>query len=107
MVGEVTPLRAMEVDVSRPVRVVVTVAMDALVLFAVLTTIGVVVRFFGALSASEVGSGYLRLVDALRLPLVVPNINTPYGGVFDVGGAVTVGVLLAGEWMLAVIRKRV
>lgn len=80
--------------------------MDALVLVAVCLTIGVVVRFFGTLGESPVGESYLRFVSLITPPLGLAPVNTPYGGQFDVNGAVTVGLVLVVEWVLGVARRR-
>lgn len=80
--------------------------MDILVLLAVCLTIGVVVRFFGALANTPVGESYLRFVSVITLPLGIAPVNTPYGGQFDVSGAVTVGIVLVIEWALSIARRR-
>jgi len=80
--------------------------MDVLVVIAVCLTIGVVVRFFGALADSSVGESYLRFVSLITLPLGLSPIDTPYGGQFDVSGAVTVGIVLVIEWALSIARRR-
>ncbi len=78
---------------SKPVRTLITIVMDLLVLVAVIATVGIVVRFFGALATTSVGESYLRLASLLRIPAGFKAITTPYGGLFDVNAVVTVGVL--------------
>jgi len=90
----------------RPVSRVLTIVMDVLVVIAVCLTIGVVVRFFGTLADSSVGESYLRFVSLIALPLGLTPIDTPYGGQFDVSGAVTVGIVLLVEWALSIARRR-
>ncbi len=80
--------------------------MDILVLLAVCLTIGVIVRFFGTLGNTAVGESYLRFVSLITLPLGLSPVDTPYGGQFDVSGAVTVGVVLVVEWALSIARRR-
>lgn len=91
---------------SKPVRTLITVAMDILVIVAVCVTIGIVVRFFGTLASTTVGASYLRFADVLRLPVGFESIPTPYGGFFDVNAAVTVAIVLLIEWALSVARRR-
>lgn len=85
---------------------VFTIVMDILVVLAVCLTIGVVVRFFGALGNTPVGESYLRFVSMITLPLGFASISTPYGGQFDVSAAVTVGIVLVIEWALSIARRR-
>lgn len=91
---------------AKPVRTILTIVMDLLVLLAVCLTIGVVVRFFGGLSGTEVGEQYLRFVTVITLPLGLEAFKTPYGGVFDVNATVSVGIVLLVEWALSVARRR-
>lgn len=91
---------------SKPVRTLITIVMDLLVLVAICATIGIVVRFFGALATTSVGESYLRFASMLRIPAGFEGITTPYGGTFDVNAAITVGVLLLTEWALSVARRR-
>ncbi len=91
---------------SKPVRVVLTIAMDLLVVIAVCATIGIVVRFFGTLANTSAGSAYLRFAAIVRVPAGFSAIQTPYGGVFDVDATITVALALLVEWALSVARKR-
>jgi hypothetical protein len=83
-----------------PVRRLVTIVMDVLVIVAVLLVVHLVVSFFGQLSSAAWGKGLLNLT---RLA-VVP-IATPYGGIFDVNAAGTILLLLGGEWVLGLARR--
>ncbi|TDB39846.1 MAG: hypothetical protein D9V44_02565 [Actinobacteria bacterium] len=91
---------------SKPVRSLITIVMDLLVLVAVCVTVGIVVRFFGALASTSVGESYLRLASMLTIPAGFDAITTPYGGSFDVDATITVAVLLVVEWALSVARRR-
>lgn len=91
---------------NKSVRTGLTIVMDFLVLIAVLGTIAIVVRFFGALGSTEVGSSYLEFASLLRIPAGFDAIKTPYGGTFDVDAAVTVALVLLVEWALSVARRR-
>lgn len=92
---------------ATPLRTLITIVMNILVVIAVAVTIGLVIRFFGALASTEWGTAIVRLVDLVTLPAGVEDIKTPYGGVFDVNGALTVGVALLAEWLLSMFRSRV
>ncbi|MHB9003698.1 MAG: hypothetical protein ACYC6C_06495 [Coriobacteriia bacterium] len=91
---------------ATPLRTLITIVMNVLVVIAVAVTIGLVIRFFGSLSATDWGQAAIRLVDLLTLPAGVADIKTPYGGVFDVNGAITVGLTLLAEWLLSLFRSR-
>ncbi|MHB1340333.1 MAG: hypothetical protein ACYC77_03390 [Coriobacteriia bacterium] len=91
---------------AKPARTVLTIVMDVLVLLAVCLTVGVVVRFFGGLADTGVGEQYLRFVSVITLPLGIESFKTPYGGVFDVNAAVSIGIVLLVEWALSVARRR-
>lgn len=90
---------------SRLLRLALTVCMDLLVLVAIIVTGGLVVRFFGSLTSSEFGRAAAPVLQALRLPLGLGGIKTPYGGVFDVDAALTAVGALFLEWVLAGIRR--
>lgn len=91
---------------GKPVRTVITVVMDLLIVLAVVVTIGLVVRFFGALSSTEWGAVVIRVTDPLSIPIGVDGFTTPYGGTFDVGATATIVALLAAEWLLSVARRQ-
>ncbi|MDI6844059.1 MAG: hypothetical protein QMC94_06680 [Anaerosomatales bacterium] len=91
---------------KRLVRLSLTICMDLLVLAAVVATGGLVIRFFGALASSSIGELLRPITDAVRLPLGLGGIKTPYGGVFDLDAAATVAAALFVEWVLAGVRRR-
>lgn len=91
---------------GRPVRIVLTILMDLLIIVAIALTVRMVVVFFGALSSTQWGRVISTLTDVVTLPLGIAAIKTPYGGVFDVNAAVTIGALLLTEWVLSMARAR-
>jgi uncharacterized protein YggT (Ycf19 family) len=91
---------------GRPVRTVLTVVMDILVVVAIAETVRLIVLFFGALASQGWGEAIVALTDPITIPFGVEAIKTPYGGVFDVDTALTVVVLLLIEWVLSVVRSR-
>ncbi len=91
---------------TKPARTIITIIMDLLVVLAVLITVAVVVGFFGALSSQTWGQAIIKIADLFTLPLGVAEYKTPYGGVLNIDGVLTVGVLLLAEWGLSVMRGR-
>lgn len=91
---------------SRPVRTLITVVMDILVVVAIALTIHLVLTFFGTLSQQEWAGAYLNASKYLVLPLGIDPIKTPYAGAFDVNATVTILVLLLAEWILSVVRRQ-
>lgn len=91
---------------SRPLRTIITVIMDVLVVVAVVLCAGLVVEFFGAVSGTDWGQAILRVTEAIDIPLGVADIGNNYGGVFDVEAAGTVVVLLVAEWLLSIARRQ-
>jgi len=83
-----------------------TIVMNLLVVLAVAMTIRLVVLFFGQLSAQGWSEAIVALTDPITIPAGLEGIKTPYGGVFDIEAAVTVVLLLVGEWVLSVFRSR-
>ncbi|MDZ4063118.1 MAG: hypothetical protein U1E22_00450 [Coriobacteriia bacterium] len=90
----------------RPLRPIMTVVMNLLVIIAVIDTGRIVVSFFGALAATSWGGALVKVTEYTVLPLGAAAIKTPYGGGFDVDAAVTVVALLLAEWLLSVARNR-
>jgi hypothetical protein len=80
--------------------------MDALVLVAVIATGTMVVRFFGSIASLPVAEALMPAMRAVRLPLGLGGMKTPYGGVFDLDAAATVAAALFVEWVLAGVRRR-
>ncbi|PKQ29907.1 MAG: hypothetical protein CVT60_02860 [Actinobacteria bacterium HGW-Actinobacteria-10] len=91
---------------ATPLRTLITIVMNVLVAIAVAVTIGLIIRFFGSLSSTEWGQAVVKLTDVATLPAGVADVKTPYGGYFDVNGAITVGATLLAEWILSVFRSR-
>lgn len=91
---------------SRPLRTVITVIMDVLVVFAVFLCAGLIVEFFGATAATDWGSAILKVTDLAQLPLGVAPIANNYGGTFDVNAAGTVVTVLVAEWLLSIARRQ-
>lgn len=91
---------------SNPVRTIITIVMDALVVVAIAETARLVVRFFGQLAAQGWGEALIALTNPVTIPFGIEAIKTPYGGIFDVDAAVTIAVLLVIEWILSIVRSR-
>lgn len=91
---------------ARPIRTLITIVMNVLVVVAVLLTAALVIRFFGAFAATGWGKALVRMADLVTLPAGVADLKTPYGGLFDGNIAITVAVALLAEWVLAVFRGR-
>jgi hypothetical protein len=92
---------------ARPIRTIITVIMDVLVVLAVALTARLIVEFFGVLASSQVGTIVIDLTNWLVPVEFVSAIKTPYGGVFDISTAIMIVILLFAEWILSVIRARV
>ncbi|MDF1541713.1 MAG: hypothetical protein P1P71_01170 [Anaerosomatales bacterium] len=85
---------------------ILTLFMNVLFFVAVLITGRVVIEFFGALAMTTAGGAIVSVTDIVIIPAGVAGVRTPYGGVFDVDAAITVGVVLVLEWALSVVRAR-
>lgn len=90
---------------SRTVRSLLTVVMDLLFVVAIVMVLRIVVLFFGGLAAQTWGRSLVSATRVLVVPFGIKPIVTPYGGVFDVNGALTVLVLLGIEWALGMARR--
>lgn len=91
---------------SKPVRTLLTIVMDVLVVVAIADTLRLVVRFFGQLASQGWAEVVIAFTNPATFPLGIDAIKTPYGGVFDVNAAATVILLLIAEWVLSVVRSR-
>jgi hypothetical protein len=80
--------------------------MNILIFVAVLLVIRVVILFFGTLAALAFSEVLVTLTHYLVIPFGIEAIKTPYGGVFDVDAALTIGTLIVAEWALSVARNR-
>ncbi|MDA3936520.1 MAG: hypothetical protein PF636_06610 [Actinomycetota bacterium] len=90
----------------KPLRSLLSVLMNLLILLAVVLTVKVVIVFFGSLSSQEWANAMVSITDLVTIPFGAADIATPYGGVFDVEAAVTIGGLLLLEWGLSSARSR-
>jgi len=90
----------------KPLRTILTIAMDILVVIAIAEVVRLVVLFFGQLSATSWGRIVVTLTDPITIAFGVDAIKTPYGGVFDVNTALTICVALAVEFVLSLVRSR-
>lgn len=91
---------------SSPMRSVLTVVMDILIVIAVVETFRIIVMFFGQLASQSWGETVVALTNPITGPFGVEAVKTPYGGVFDIEASITVGVMLVVEWMLSVVKSR-
>ena len=91
---------------AKPIRSVITILMNLLIVLAVLLAARLIVSFFGSIAAQTWGEAIVRVTDFMVIPFGVDSIKTPYGGVFDVDAAITVVVFIAGEWILSIVRNR-
>lgn len=91
---------------SKPVRTVLTLVMDLLIVLAIAVTARLVVAFFGSLAAQGWGKALLALTRPVTIPFGVEAFKTPYGGAFDVDAALSVGAYMLGEWVLGTVRAR-
>lgn len=91
---------------SKVVRTILTILMDVLIALAIALAMRLVVSFFGTLAAKDWGEMVLAITKPLTIPFGIEAFKTPYGGVFDVDVALTIGVLVVGEWMLGIARDR-
>ncbi len=91
---------------SSPIRTILTIVMDVLVIIAIADTLRIVVEFFGQLAAQRWGELVIAFTNPVVIDFGVEAIKTPYGGVFDVNAALTVVALLVAEWVLSVVRSR-
>jgi hypothetical protein len=91
---------------SKPVRTLITIVMDLLVVVAVALTARLCIVFFGQLAAQGWGKAVVALTSPLVVPFGVAAVKTPYGGRFEVNVALTIVVVLLVEWVLSGIRAR-
>lgn len=91
---------------TRPTRTFLTLLMDLLIVLAVLVTSGIIIAFFGSLSAQTWAKAVLKIADLVTIPFGFGDIKTPYGGYFAVNAGIMVALLLVGEWVLSVARQR-
>ena len=92
---------------GQPVRTVLAVLMDVLVVLAVVLVAALVIAFFGALAGQTWGKALVTLARPFTIPFGVKTVTTPYGGVFSVDLGLTVAVVLFVEWVLGLVRRQV
>lgn len=90
-----------------PAATFVTILMDVLIAVAVVVVAHMVIVFFGQLAVQPWAKQLVPYTGKLVVPVGAAPIKTPYGGVFDVNAAATVLILLAGEWVLGMVRRSV
>ena len=91
---------------SKPVRTIISLAMNLFVALAILATARLIVEFFGQLAAQSWGKVVIALSNPVIISFGIAPINTPYGGIFDVSVAFTVVVFLCVDWVLSIIESR-
>jgi hypothetical protein len=91
---------------SKPIRTLITIAMDLFLVVAIVLTARLCIVFLGQLAAQGWGKGIIALTGALVIPFGVAAVKTPYGGRFEVAAALTIVVILLAEWALASFRDR-
>lgn len=92
---------------AKPMRTLLSVVMDLLIIVAVVLVLRILVEFFGALTAQPWSDGFLRLTNALVLPLDLPDHTNEYGGFFDMDATVTILGTLLLEWVTGITRRSV
>jgi uncharacterized protein YggT (Ycf19 family) len=90
---------------SQAIRTTLTITMNVLIAVAVVMAARMVVEFFGVLATQPWGEALIALTDPLVVPIAEP-IKTPYGGVFSLGAAATITLLVVAEWVLSIVRTR-
>ena len=91
---------------SRTVRTVLTIAVNVLIVWAILLAARLVALFTAQFAASGLGSAVVSFTNYLVIPFGFAAIRTPYGGVFSVNAAITIVILLVAEWFLSGLRDR-
>jgi hypothetical protein len=91
---------------SRPIRTVITVVANVLVVVALLLAVRLIALFTAQFTASGWGSVVITATNFLVIPFGFAGIKTPYGGYFSVNTAVTIVVVLIVEWVLTRVRDR-
>ena len=91
---------------GKAVRTLLTIAVDILIVIAIALVLQLVIIFFGQTAHQGWAQAYVALTSKLVLPLGLPVVKTPYGGVFNANTAVTVVLALVAEWGLSAVRDR-
>lgn len=89
---------------ASPVRTLLTVLMDVFIVVALIALAALVIAFFGQLLAQPWGRQVYSLAGRVVIPFGIKAIATPYGGVFNVDAVVSIGLYMAIEWALGMVR---
>jgi uncharacterized protein YggT (Ycf19 family) len=91
---------------GRGFRLILTILVDAIIIIAVVLALRLLVVFSDRIHAQS----WAQAIDALTAHLVIPfrmrQIQTPYGGYFDVNAALTVVLAILAEVGLSAARDR-
>jgi hypothetical protein len=91
---------------SKPLRTLLTVVMNVLIVVAIALTVRLVVMFFGQIASQDWAKTIVSITSLIVIPFGIEPIKTPYGGVFDANAALTILVVLVAEWVLSLARGR-
>lgn len=91
---------------SSSVRMLLSIVMNILIVLAIIVTVRLGVAFFGQFASQPWGKAVLAFSKPLVIPFGFHPVKTPYGGVFEIDAALTVGVYLLAEWILSGVRER-
>lgn len=91
---------------ASPIRLLMTIVQDILVMIAVLLAVALVVAFFGGLRDTGAGQGVLRVASCVTVPFGVGSIDSSFGGVFLADAAVTLVLVLLADWLVMSLRER-
>jgi hypothetical protein len=73
----------------------------ALMVVLVVLSLRQLIVFFGQFASQEWGRALKMLANPLVIPFGQTDVRSPYGGKFDVDNALTIGIVLVGEWGLS------
>jgi len=88
------------------IRNLLTIVVDVLIFVAVVLAVRQVVVFSAQIMSHDWAQTFNAFASHLVLPLGIPPVRTPYGGVFDVNNALTIVIVLGLEWVLSGVRDR-
>lgn len=90
---------------ASPVRTVLTVLMDLLIVAAIVGLAALIIAFFGQLMAQPgMRQGYSLAVKVV-LPFGIKSIPTPYGGIFDLDAVASIVLYVVLEWIVGMVRR--
>lgn len=90
---------------ASPVRTMLTVLMDLLIVAAVVGLAALIIAFFGQLMAQPVMRQVYSLAVKVVLPFGLKPIVTPYGGVFSLDAVASIVLYVALEWIVGMVRR--